>query len=284
MLCLSPQVGFLREPFNPSTSAGISSGPFDRYHVYVTAENEGAFVRPLERTIGFRYALGPQVRSIRSRRDAAWTVRDLVRFTRYRVRHMRPLIKDPIAVFSSEWLVSRFGVQPVVLIRHPAAFASSLVRLGWAYDFHGLLAQPLLMRDHLVRFEDEIREFAERPPEVLDQAILLWRLIYGTVATFRERHPEWLFLRHEDLSRDPVRGFASLYEALGLPFDDGIGRTIASHSGKVNPWDLQRLHDVRLDSRAGVESWQRRLTPEQVERVRTGVADVSPRFYSDDDW
>jgi hypothetical protein len=41
---------------------------------------------------------------------------------------------------------------------------------------------------------------------------------------------------------------------------------------------------VRLNSRAGVESWRRRLTPEQVERIRTGVADVSPRFYSDDDW
>src|SRR5262245_28413682 len=107
MLCLSPRVGLLSEPFNPTTSPRLSSGPFDRYFVYVTAENEGAFVRPMERTIGFRYALGAQVRSIRSRRDAAWTARDLARFTRNRVRHVRPLIKDPIAVFSSEWLVSR---------------------------------------------------------------------------------------------------------------------------------------------------------------------------------
>jgi hypothetical protein len=284
MLCLSPRIGMLLEPFNPITPPGISSAPFDRFFVYVTAENEAPYLEPLERTLEFRYRLRRQLPAIRSPHAAGRTVKDLADFTLSRARRSRPLLKDPIAVFSSEWLASRFDAQPIVLARHPAAFASSLKRLGWTHDFSGFLDQPLLLRDHLGRFEDEIRDFAEHPREIVDQAILLWRLIYSTVATFRERHPDWIFLRHEDIARDPLPAFRSLYDALGVPLTDAIARTIASHSDEGNPAELRRRHDVRMNSSSSVESWRRRLTDDEVERIRAGVADVAPAFYSDEDW
>jgi hypothetical protein len=66
--------------------------------------------------------------------------------------------------------------------------------------------------------------------------------------------------------------------------DDRIRQAIAEHSSEENPAELRRSHDVRLDSRASIGSWRSRLSPEQVERVRAGVADVSPAFYEDGDW
>ena len=284
MLSLSPRIGHIHEPFSPITPPGISSAPFDRFFLYVTEENEGPYVEPLRRTLEFRYAVRPQVRAISSPRDVARSVRDLASFAASRARRSRPLLKDPIAVFSSEWLARRFGAQPIVLIRHPAAFASSLKRLGWTHDFRGLLDQPLLLRDYLGPYEDEIRAAAERPPDGIDQAILLWRLIYHTVGTFRERHPDWTFVRHEDLSLDPVAGFESLFAALGVEIDDGIRRSIAGHSAAGNPTELRETHDVRLDSAANVRSWRKRLTEDEVERIRSGTADVAPAFYSEDDW
>jgi hypothetical protein len=284
MLALSPRVGMIHEPFSPVTPPGISSAPFDRFFRYVTTENEGPYVEPLERTLRFRYGLLRQLPAIRSPHELARTAQDLASFTVSRARRARPLLKDPIAVFSSEWLASRFGAQVVVLVRHPAAFASSLKRLGWTHRFEHFLDQPLLLRDHLGPFEDEIRDYAERERDVVDQSILLWRMIYRTVATFRERHRDWTFLRHEDLSREPVAGFESLFATLGVALDDGIRRSIAEHSGEGNPVELREKHDVRLDSRANVDSWRRRLSPEEVERIRAGVADVAPAFYSDVDW
>jgi hypothetical protein len=284
MLALSPRIGHIHEPFSPITPPGVSSAPFDRFFRYVTEENEGPYVEPLRRTLEFRYALGPQLRAIRSPRDAGRSARDLASFTVSRMRRSRPLLKDPIAVFSSEWLASRFDAQPIVLIRHPAAFASSLVRLGWTQDFGKLLDQPLLVRDHLGRFEDELRDFAAQERDVVAQAILLWRLIYSTVATFRERHPDWTFVRHEDLSLDPVSGFDALFATLGVEVDDGVRRAIARHSAEGNPTELREKHDVRLDSAASIRSWRLRLAPEDVERIRAGVADVAPAFYSDEDW
>jgi hypothetical protein len=284
MLSLPRSVELIHEPFNPTTSPGVSGGPFVRFFQYVCSENEGEYLNHLARTLRFSFDFRRQLPTIRSPKALARTGRDLGRFTRGRVRRARPLLKDPIAVFSSEWIAERFGAQVVVLVRHPAAFASSLLRLGWTHDFGSFLAQPLLMRDHLAPFEEEIRHFAKHERSVLDQAVLQWRLIYSTVATFRERHPEWTFLRHEDLSLAPLEGFEALYETLGIPFDERIERRIAESSSADNPGELEHRHDVKLDSRAIVGAWRRRLSPEEIERIRAGVADVSPAFYGPEDW
>ncbi len=284
MLALSPRIGLIHEPFSPITAPGISSAPFDRFYRYVTDENEGPYVEPFEQLLRFRYGLGRQLPTLRTPRDVGRTARDLASFTVSRMRGSRPLLKDPIAVFSSEWLASRFDAQVIALIRHPAAFVSSVKRLGWTHDFALFLDQPLLLRDHLAPFEEEIRNFAEHERDEIDQAILLWRLIYHTVGTFRDRHPDWTFVRHEDLSREPVRGFEALFETLGVEIDDGIRRAIERHSGAGNPTELRETHDVSLDSAASIESWRRRLEPAEVERVRRGVADVAPAFYPEEDW
>ncbi len=284
MLALSPRVGLIHEPFNPTTSPGVSGAPFERFFQYVCVENEGPFVSNMARTVRFSYDLRRQLPTIRSPKALGRTLRELASFTQSRVTHARPLLKDPIAVFSSEWIAERFGAQVLVVVRHPAAFVSSLTRLGWTHDFGSFLAQPLLMRDHLGPFEGEIRDFATHERDGLDQAILLWRVIYASVATFRERHPNWTFVRHEDLSRDPPSGFASMYATFGLPFDEGIRRSIVEHTGEDNPDELRSSHDVRLNSRANVDSWRRRLSSAEIERVRTGVADIAPLFYDDEDW
>jgi hypothetical protein len=284
MLSLAPGIGLVHEPFSPDTSAGVSGGHFERAFQYVCPENEDEYVERVARTLRFSYDFRRQLPTIRSLRVLRRTGIDAASFTRSRLRGARPLVKDPIAVFSSEWLASRFGAQVVLLVRHPAAFASSLVRLGWSHDFRSFLEQPLLMRDHLGAFEDEIQAFAAGERDSFDQAILLWRLIYSTVATFRDRNPDWNFVRHEDLALDPTGGFEALYAALELETSDAIRREITAHTGEDNPDEIEGWHGVRLNSRASVGSWRRRLAPEQIARVHDETADVWPFFYASEDW
>jgi hypothetical protein len=284
MLALSPRVGLIHEPFNPLTEPGVCPIPFDRFFRYVCEENEDPYVAGFERMLGFHYAAGAELRALRSPAQAARAGRDYLSFRRARRAHARPLLKDPIAVFSAEWLASRFDAQVLLLVRHPAAFASSLKRLGWGHDWQSLLDQPLFLRDHAGRFEPEIRAFAAREHDVLDQAILLWRLIYSAVDRYRSAHPDWLVARHEDLSLEPVDGFARLYSSLGLDLDSSLREQIERYSAAENPSEQRHKHSVALDSRASVRSWERRLTPDEIARVRAGVADVSERFYSNEDW
>jgi Sulfotransferase family len=284
MLALAPGVRLIHEPFSPLTPPGVCSVRFDRFFRYVCADNEAAYVDGFARMLAFRYQTLAQLKTVRTPADAARSGRDLLQFARARALRARPLLKDPIAVFSAEWLAQRFDAQVVLLARHPAAFASSLKRLGWGYDFRLMLDQPLFLRDHAGRFEPEIRAFAAREPDLIDQAILLWRLIYATIERYRETHPDWIVARHEDLSLEPVEGFAQLYQRLDLDLDSSLREQIERHSAAENPVEQRDKHSVTLDSRANVQSWKRRLSDDEVARVRAGVADVAPAFYSDEDW
>jgi len=284
MLTRAPRVGYIHEPFNPTTDPGISGRPFTRFFQYVTPESEAPFAPHLERSLRFSYDLRRQLPTVRSPRAVARTAVDFATFTRLRVTGARPLVKDPIAVFSAEWLADRFAMQVVVTIRHPAAFVASFTGVGYRHDFNTFLAEPQLLADRLGPFESEIRRYAARPGDPIDEAVLLWRLVYATVEGYRAERPDWLFPRHEDLARDPVDGYASLYAALGLEYSDRIQAAIREHSSAKNPDRLKEKHDVRLDSRASLGGWRRVLDDERIRRIREGAADVWPAFYSDDEW
>ena len=283
MLALAPGVAYVHEPFSPRTAAGLSPAGFDRYFTVVTTENEARYRPGLEQTIRFRYGLGAQLRSLRGGRDLARIPRDLVRVERARLSGARPLVKDPIALLSAEWLAETFGMDVVVLIRHPAAFAASLKRLGWKHSFATFIQEgrvPEVVRP----YEAEIRQQAERPDEILAQAALLWRLLYNAVDGYREAHPDWAFVRHEDASAEPVATFEGLYAQLGLDLTPAAQEAIARASAPDNPAELATPYAVELDSAASLGRWRDDLTAEEVATLRERTRDVWPRFYSDEDW
>ena len=279
MLKLAPGVGYLHEPFNPLTPPGMSSAPFDRFFVSVTPANEARYEAGLARTLRFGYAVGPQVRALRSPREAVSAAHDAASFARNRIRRARPLMKDPIALFSAEWLAERFGMDVVVTVRHPAGFVSSVTRIGWRQDFTDLVGD-----ERLVAFDEDIRAQAENPGDLFTQTILLWRICYALVDGYRQRHPEWHFVRHEDVSRDPVPEYERLYRGLGLEFTERARREIESATAATNPAEADWRHGVRLDSRANVKGWRSRLSAEEIEQIREQSRDVWPLFYGDEDW
>jgi hypothetical protein len=279
MLALAPGVGYVHEPFNPRFSAGA----FDRYFTVVTQENETRYAPELERALTFRYELVPRLRRRRRPKDVARALRDFGRVERLRWRHPRPLMKDPIALLSAEWLAQRFGMDVVVLIRHPAAFASSLKRLGWRHSFATFLDNGRVP-EVIKPYEEEIRAQAQEPGDDLAQAALLWRLLYNAVASYRERHDEWVFLRHEDVSLEPVGSFERLYEQLGLEITDAAREEIGRASSSGNPSAPPTPHAVELDSAASLGRWRDELTREEIATLRERTSDVWPRFYSDEDW
>jgi hypothetical protein len=284
MLALAPGVAYIHEPFNPRTPAGLSAAPFDRYFTVVTLENEGRYRPGLERTLAFRYDLGAQLRSQHGPSDLARASRDFARSLPPRLNGARPLVKDPIALLSAEWLAGRFGMQVVVLVRHPAAFAASLKRLDYRHDFGSFVVDgqvPEIVRP----YEAEIREQAERPGDVLAQASLFWRILYGAVDGYRARHADWTYVRHEDASSDPLGTFERLYETLGLELVPEARREIEqATSDSDNPAELRNPHDVKLASAASLGRWRSQLTPEEIDFLRESTRDVWPSFYSDEDW
>jgi len=284
MLVASAEAGYIREPFSVLHRPGILDARFPYWFPYVCPDNEAPLLRPVRDMLAYRYASGAAARAVRTPTDAAKALHDAATWTRYRREGRRPLLKDPIAVFSAEWLAERFGLEVVVQVRHPAAFAGSLKRAEWTHPFGDFLAQPLVMRDVLEPFEPEIRSFAEteRPP--FDQAILLWRLIHHAIAGYRDRHPTWTFLRHEDLAANPVAAFEDLYGRLGLTYTTAARTAVARSTDPSNPVESRDDQTLARDSRASVWTWKERLTAEEIERVRAETEPLWKEFYADGDW
>jgi hypothetical protein len=282
----SDEVAYLHEPFNSSLWPRLlERRPPGHFH-YVCEENEGPWVEPVDRLLRYRFPLRTQLGDVRTAKDAARLGRDWTRSIGRRVRRRRPLLKDPIALFAAEWMARLFDLDVVVMVRHPAAFASSIKRLGWRFDFTTWLEQPLLLRDHLGPMRADLERMGAGGHEHVDEAIVLWNALYGVVATLEDRHPEWHVLRYEDLAAAPVEGFARLYPALGLRWDDEVARRVAAFSDESNVKEVpdREKGTVRRDSRAAMWTWLHRLTPEEVDRVRAGTAEVAARYYDDSAW
>jgi hypothetical protein len=286
MLSLSRSVAYIHEPFSPLRSPGWMGLRVPHWYLYVCAENEDRYLPALRRLLSLRYPLARDLRLAPRPRVLGQMALEWPRSLGARARRARPLLKDPIALFSAEWLADRFEARPVVMIRHPAAFAGSLKRLNWRFDFMNWAGQPLLLRDHLGPYRERILDQASRPGDIIDQAILLWNGIHHVIERYRELHPVWEFVRFEDLAASPLEGFETLSRYLGTPWDERSRARVARFSStrnvkEVPAWQHRR---VKRDSRAARTSWVRRLTEEERDRVRAGTADVAGRFYDETDW
>ncbi len=284
MLAASSQVAYVSEPLNVWHRPGVMRAPVTRWYTFVCEENETQYLPAFREMLGFHYGLWLELRSLRSRKDFLRMGRDVSIFLRGRLLRQRPLIKDPFAVFSAPWFADRLGCHVVITVRHPAAFASSLKRLNWPFDFHDLLEQPLLMQRWLDVDRAEMESIQK--DDIVGQAALLWRMVYRIVARMMKLHPSFIVVRHEDLSLDPVSSFRDLYAALDLDFTPKVERTILSASSSENPVELskKKAHAVKLDSRANLDNWKRRLNEAEIMRIHKMTGKTAKLFYSDEEW
>jgi len=256
----------------------------NHWYQYVCEDNGYEYLPAFQELLEFDYHLWDEIRSLRSRKDFLRMGRDFLIFYNGLMRGQRALLKDPFAVFSTPWFAKHLNAKVVITVRHPAAFASSLKRLNWLFDFQDLLNQPLLMRDHLERYRDEMKSI--KSDDVVGQSALLWKMIYGSVHATRELNPDFIIVRHEDLSRDPVSGYRDLYKSLDLEFTPRVEKAILTSSSSENPIELSRkkVHGFKLDSRANIDIWKKRLSVEEIDRIHKMTEEISALYYSDVEW
>jgi hypothetical protein len=284
MLSANSQTAYISEPLNVLHRPGVLRACVKYWYTYITEKNEGVYLPAFNELLGFRYHLFDEMKSLRSSKDFFRMGRDLGIFWCGQALNQRPLLKDPFAVFSLPWFVERLNCRAVVTVRHPAAFASSLKRLNWSFDFNDLLNQPLLMQDYLEPYRKDMQ--AMKADVVIGQAGLLWAMIYRVVHSIRQRIPSIQIVRHEDLSLDPVSGYRTLYQSLGLDFTSRVEQAILNSSSSENPTEVsqKKVHAVKLDSRANLNNWKRRLTSDEIARVRRVTEEVAHLYYPEVNW
>ncbi len=277
-------VGFIWEPFSPKHRPGTFPPGWSHYFHYVCDENAEEVREPWREMLEFRYQPVAELRTVRTPKGAARMARDWRRFRALRRRRASPLVKDPIALFSTEWLVRSFDMQPVVMVRHPGALVATITRRNWHHRFADFLDQPYLMRDLLSERRDEIERLAAEPPSAFDGAIVLWNILTAHVADLARRHPDWIMLRHEDACREPAARFRAVYERLGLSWTPEVERFLDHTTSSSNPTWHPRADSILRHSAAHVDSWKRELTRDQIAEIRARTEQIASEFYTDADW
>ncbi len=290
MLSLANNVQYIYECFHPN---GIlrSKGIFDVWFKYLTCE-EDPFKQELCRIFQYNYSFSEAYSPFD--KTGNFNIRNTpVRIEFYKAcKHLQktgqtpiPLLKDPIALLSTPWIRKHFNFRPIILIRHPAAFVSSLLRLNWRFDFSNFLKQKNLMDEHLNSFKDQI--FNGYKDDPVREASLLWTCLHSVINTYMNHQKNWIFKRHEDLSADPIREFRELYDTLGLSYTNEIEQQISDFTTAENAGDLsdqKQIHKLKRDSKANITSWKKRLTQSQISIIKEMTTAVACNFYSADEW
>lgn len=288
MLAASPSFYYVHEPFNPqvkSRKRGYDVS-FKHHYTYICEENESLYLEGIRRVVQGRFSWRPALASLESISDVVSMLKEARLRRKFRKQNVFPLIKDPIALVSAEWMATRFDINVIAMIRHPAAFVASMKRLGWPFRAHNwALSQPCLLHDVLEPFRSELEDLDRSQRDVVDQASLLWKVLTYITFKYQERHANWIFLRHEDISSDPVKGFQALYQKLGLNFTPDIQETVFNHSHATNPSAAQGKDMLlKLNSQENIKAWKWRLSSSEIERIRHNVEPISRRYYSDSEW
>lgn len=281
MLCLSKDTGFIWEPLSVETSKGVFRGSIDEWFIFINELNSNDYITPLSDTLAFKYSYLAELGKIRGPRRLARLVRDGYRFHMCQKQHLRPVMKDPIALMSAEWLFEKFSMDMVVLIRNPFAFCASLIKLKFNHPFSHFLSQPDLMSSYLSDFEGEITDFSKNKKSILEQGVLLWNIIHHVIAQYQDKYPQWGYYRHEDLSTNPIAEYEKMYSQVQLEFTEEIRDKINISCGVISNSNKQNGKHVRSTSITNLNRWKKYLSKSDTDYVRAGTKVYLERFYPD---
>ncbi|HEY1920743.1 MAG TPA: sulfotransferase [Streptosporangiaceae bacterium] len=293
MLQFSGEVVYVNEPMNmmhpPGHSPGVLNAEVTDRYQYICPDNDERWAVAFGDTLRLRYHLGAELRRNRGPYDLGRMVKYSTNFTVGRVRGQRALIDDPFGTFSVAWFAQRMGCRVVVCVRHPLSWVGSWRKLGWKAQLHDLLRQPLLMRDLLGPYEDELRAVADSTDYVA-RAATLWRVAYSVIDDMNTRQPDLFHIqRYEDLASNPEAGYRELYGVCGLTWSDQARKRIIWATTDHGKAESQRSWTLRgglsrtafrpMDSRSALGAFRNRLTEQEIDQIREITESVAPKYY-----
>jgi hypothetical protein len=136
-----------------------------------------------------------------------------------------------------------------------------------------------MLNEHFKPFIPLIEEYSGSQHDLIDQGILLWNMAYFRIREYQEKYGTcWYFVRHEDLSKDPIPEFSKLFQYLDIEFSDKLKSKI------IRSTDGSTINRHSRNSIQNLETWKTRLTPEEISRIKVGTSKLYSFFYEEKDW
>ncbi len=199
---------------------------------------------------------------------------------RLRDRWRRTLVVKEVNPLAAPWFKKRFGPKLVLLVRHPAAVATSWYQMHWVDTVNALrnathaLTEGILSpwRDHINACDDFWSA----------QGALQGASLYIALKVVAA-HDDSLIVAYEDLCLNPVANYKTLFELCGLRWDARVA-TLVSASSSSNARSADAYSTMR-DSLRMVDVWRQRIDQHSLRRLRDAFRAFELPWYRDsDDW
>jgi hypothetical protein len=186
-------------------------------------------------------------------------------------RYHEPLVvKTVYALFALEWLVDRFPVDTVVVVRRdPLAVASSMIRLATVTDRFDRLRRAYEHPEIRRRFVEPLRLPALPEHMSFVDACAWWACFADIVLDETARGHPWTVVHHEDLLKEPRRALEQLVRQVGGTEVTSLERFVVETGREGAGYSIRRRSGDPLDRwRAGLTAQDQGRLLEVVRRFQ----------------
>ena len=259
----APGILFYNEPCNPKV---VKGGEFSHWFRYVRPDGSDSY---------FESCLDHSFKGLIKYKRGWWLTEPYRRF----LPGSRVLVKEVAALMSLEWVYKRYQPEVLFVLRHPCAVAlSEMNKINREEKpIIEILKQPSLMDDHLNPYLT-VLEKAKTPYEIFGA---LWGARNRVITNLIPKYPEWKIVFYEDFINDPFTCFRELFDHFKLTWTAKVEKYITQTTTIDKP-GIATTHRVLKDQ---INKWKRKMTPAEVEQVRTFVVPFNLPYYNlESDW
>lgn len=262
MIDQSKRVFYIHEPFNinkKETGFKINVP----YWFFELTDDCINYNKEFQDILNYKYDIFQKIQKSKDIKETIKIIRNYFSTKYHKFFNKRILIKDPLAIMSAEYLFKKYSCKVIVSIRNPASIISSYIMKNWEHDFSHFLKQEHLINNRLSKFKKQIKKFSNFKRSILEQGILLYKIIYSVVDEYQSKYPEWLFVKHENLTSDPKKYYEIIFRYLNIEYD------------------YKLLEKIEYSTRNNPKVYKNRLNSKQIERIRNETKSIWKKFYDE---
>jgi hypothetical protein len=194
------------------------------------------------------------------------------------------VLKDPIGIFMSGYLVKEHNFKIIATIRHPAAVTISRKKLKWAFDFDCWRNQVDLYEGHFKKIDDD---FKKSGMDFIHETSLHWLTCYSYLQKIKELHPDKvMIIRHEDLCENPVNEMEKVFNFIDLKYEDKVIDKIKEITSG-SELEKSTLNLAKLEKRDGkklIFKWKREISQCELDAIKELTKPASSIYYGNNEF
>lgn len=185
-------------------------------------------------------------------------------------RDKRLLIKSVHAIHGFDYFMERDDLQPLILLRHPAALINSYLRMNLC-DANRVLFSISDMNNQ------ESQKINKKLDEIYDPIVRASAQVsyfYHKISIHKNSKINRI-LFFEDFSRNPIVEFEKLFKKLNIHWSDNIEKFIKKTNTEGYGFSINRKTEYQANK------WKSELSNEKIDKIRRGYSLFQSQFYKD---